>query len=164
MPAGTVDWTRSRGACIVLALLALASLAFAFLLQYGFGFSPCALCLKERVAFALLFLAGIGGYLTGASRSWLFVCLLVLFGTVALTFYHVGIEQGWFESTAACTGAGTANSVDDLRDLLEHAKPSCDQPAWLIRDHLSIAQATLFWSILLTIYAVAVSIISRFRQ
>ena len=49
---------RARTACLWLALLAAWSLAFAYLLEYGFGYHPCALCTLERYGFLALFLAG----------------------------------------------------------------------------------------------------------
>lgn len=155
---------RARTACLWLALLAAWSLGFAYLLQYGFGLHPCALCLQERYAFMALFLCGLAGFLFDRGRIGLVACLLVLVGTTGLTLYHVGIELGWFQLSATCSGAGQAGSVDELRNMLKTAGPTCDRPAWLIPHVLSLAQATAAWSALLTVLTLAFITGPAFRR
>jgi disulfide bond formation protein DsbB len=142
---------RARTACLWLALLAAWSLGFAYALQFGLGMRPCALCLQERYAFMALFLCGLTGFLFDYGRIGLIVCLGILVGLTGLTLYHVGVEFGWFQLSAACSGAGAAGDVDQLRAMLKTAGPTCDRPAWLIPGAVSLAQATAVWSILLTL-------------
>jgi disulfide bond formation protein DsbB len=151
VPSDGAGWPGPRTVCLWLALLALASLAFAFLLEYAFGMHPCALCIKERYAFGALAVAGLGGFLLDQGRLGLLLCLAILLGTTGLTVYHVGVEFGWFEMSATCTGAGRANSLEDLRKMLQVAGPTCDRPAWLVPNVLSVAQATAAWAALLTV-------------
>ncbi len=49
-----------------------------------------------------------------------------------LGFYHVGVEQHWFQGPTACTASGAAaNSVDALRAQLMGRQPvMCDQVQW----------------------------------
>lgn len=142
---------RARTACLWLALLSAWSLGFAYALQYGLGMHPCVMCLQERYAFMALFLCGLAGFLFDYGRIGLVVCLAILIGLTGLTFYHVGVELGWFQLSAACSGAGEASDIDQLRAMLKTAGPSCDRPAWLIPNIFSLAQATAVWSILLTL-------------
>ena len=51
----------------------------------------------------------------------------------AIAFYHVGVEEGWYEGLAACAaGGGTPATVDALRAQLLDAPPPprCDEVAW----------------------------------
>ena len=160
---GTQAWPSLRLVCLWLGLLALASLGFAFLLEYAFGMHPCALCMKERYAFGGLAVAGLAGYALNRGRLGALMCLLILLGTSGLAIYHVGVEQGWFEMSATCTGAGKANSIDELRAMLKTAGPTCDRPAWLVPNILSVAQATAAWALLLTVLTVA-SLVRTFRR
>jgi disulfide bond formation protein DsbB len=146
---------RPRRVCLWLGLLALASLVFAYILQYAFGMHPCALCMKERYACMALAAVGLSGFLLDQGKPALVLCLAILLGTTGLTFYHVGVEFGWFQMTAACTGAGRATSLEDLRNMLKTAGPSCDQPAWLLPEFFSLAQATAAWTLLLTVLTAA---------
>ena len=146
---------RARTGSLWLALLAAWSLGFAYTLQYGFGLRPCHLCMYERYGFMALFLCGLAGFLFDYGRTALIACLIVLVTVTALATYHAGIEIGWFELSSMCSGAGKANSVDELRAMLNDAGPSCDRPSWLIRDTISLAQATALWSFLLTALTVA---------
>ena len=155
---------RARTACLWLALLAAWSLGFAYLLQYGFGLHPCAMCLKERYAFMALFAVGLAGFLFDLGRPALLCCLAILLGTTGFLFYHVGVELGWFELSAVCTGAGQASDLEQLRAMLKAAGPSCDRPAWLIPDVLSLAQLTAAWSTLLTLLTAAFVMGPAFRR
>ena len=140
MTAGKPRLHRARTACLWLALLAAWSLGFAYALEYGFGMHPCALCLQERYAFMLLLLCGLGGFLFDQGKIGLVACLAVLLGTTGLAFYHVGVELGWFQLSASCSGAGQASDLDGLRELLKTAGPTCDRPAWLIPNVISLAR------------------------
>lgn len=155
---------RARTACLWLALLSAWTLGFAYALEFGFGLRPCALCLLERYAFMALFLTGLGGFLFNRGRSGLVTCLVVLLGTTGLAFYHVGVELGWFQLSAACSGAGQADNVDQLRAMLKTAGPSCDRPAWLIQGIVSLAHATAAWSFLLTLLTAAFIAGPAFRR
>jgi len=155
---------RARTACLWLALLAAWSLAFAYLLEYGFGYHPCALCTLERYGFMALFLGGLAGFLFDHGRTGLVGCLAILVGLCGLTFYHVGVELGWFQLSAACTGAGRAADIDQLRAMLQDAPPSCDRPAWILPNLVSLAQFTFGWVLLLTVLTAAMIAGPAFRR
>jgi disulfide bond formation protein DsbB len=142
---------RARTVCLWLALLAAWSLGFAYAMEYGFGMHPCELCMLERYAFMGLLVVGLGGFMLDLGRLALLLCLAILLGLTGLTFYHVGVELGWFQLSATCSGTGKAASVDDLRTILLNARPTCDRPAWLIPNVVSMAQVTAAWAALLTI-------------
>lgn len=130
------DQLRPGGAGSVLAGLGAASLlalAVAFLMQYGFGFVPCSLCIWERWPYALVLPVVLLGFVTRRIRLALAVAALLLLGNAGLSLYHVGVEQGWFALPGGCVAGSTATTVEELRAQLSVAPPTCDQvsAAWL---------------------------------
>lgn len=126
---------RAAGGLILAA--AVAALAGAFFAQYVAGLEPCPLCLYQRYPYgAVIVLAGLAMATAGRGR-WpvLFLGLagVVLTGEAGLAFYHVGVEQGWFEALAACVGAAgeTPPTLEELRaQLLAAPPPRCDVVPW----------------------------------
>ena len=125
----------------VLARLALAAslaaLAMALLSQHVGGLEPCPLCLYQRIPYGVnIILGAVAILLIGRGREPL--ALIAMIGAIfaldsGIAFYHVGVEQGWFEGLAACAGGGdTPDTVDALKAMLlnEPPPPPCDQVQW----------------------------------
>lgn len=95
-------------------------LGFALISQYGFGLFPCELCLLQRWPYAAAFLLGLAALwqrrhirrLKGLLMAGM-VCWLT---TAGIAFYHVGVEQQWWDSATGCTAqTGGNQSLDDIR-------------------------------------------------
>lgn len=133
--------TPVRAALFVIAASA-AILGGALLFQYAGGLYPCALCFAQRWPY--YFAIGLGVLALslardpGAGRATagiLALTALVFAGGAALAFYHVGVEQQWWQGTAACGGGfrGTGLTLEQLRArLLEQPIVRCDRPAWTL--------------------------------
>ncbi len=114
-----------------------APLAAAFVAQYGFDLVPCPLCIWQRYPYAVIIALGLLA-LVAAGRPRMVVVLVALAGLAfavdaAIAFYHVGVEQGWFEGLAACKASGeTPATLEELRALLFDAPPAprCDEVQW----------------------------------
>ena len=127
---------RYAPAALILAA-SVATLGGAFLFQYVGGLAPCILCIYERyphgVAIALSLLAlGLGdGRARGAA---LLLCALAFAVDAGISAFHVGVEQHWWEGTAACTGSvvsGAAGSLEALRQQIMSAPVArCDRIPW----------------------------------
>jgi disulfide bond formation protein DsbB len=144
-----------------LALMAsLVVLGAALLSQYWGGLIPCELCLLERwpwrvaiVAAALLWLASDRVPFTAAAL----VLALVFFVSAGLGFYHVGVEQHWFQGPTACTASPgiTATTVEELRQQLEGVKPvMCDQVQWALFG-ISLAGWNMIASLIMAAFCAA---------
>ncbi len=116
--------------------IALAVLLTVFVSQYGFGMRPCALCLWQRYPYAGLLIMGFGMHYLACKRSSLVVfsvLIFVLWATgFAISLFHVGVEQHWWEFHSACSGnVYEAGSSPD--EMLAHLKAApvtrCDQSA-----------------------------------
>jgi len=132
----TVDYFSAmpRAAWVLLAV-AIVELGFAFIMQYGFGYEPCILCLWQRVPYGVvIILAAL------ASLPPLYPYARVLFGFCGLTFligaglaiFHTGVERHWWLGTSGCAVTPLdAASVEDLRTkLLQMTVARCDQISW----------------------------------
>jgi disulfide bond formation protein DsbB len=129
---------RYAPAAAILAAAA-ATLAGAFLFQYAGGLAPCVLCVYERypygvaMALALLALALGDGRARGAALA---LAALAFAVDAGIGVFHVGVEQHWWEGTAACTGSvvsGGVHSLEALRQQILNAPVArCDRIPWAL--------------------------------
>lgn len=130
--------------------LALAVISVAMLSEYWGGLIPCALCLKQRVAFfvavPLLALAYIyARHAPLATRGLLTTIGIIFLANACLGFYHAGIEYGWWLGPASCGGGG-AQALDTgaLFEALQNSSMvRCDAPAFTLFG-LSLASYNVF--------------------
>jgi disulfide bond formation protein DsbB len=125
--------TRLYPALIAAASILVLAAAFAF--QYLGGLQPCVLCIYQRYPYGVAIALGVIGFLLPRGRAQ-----SVLLGLAALVFlvdagiaaFHVGVEQHWWEGTAACGGAAPAvpQSLGSLMQSLAKEPVRCDAIAW----------------------------------
>lgn len=117
--------------CIIGACLAM--LAGALFFQYAMGLPPCALCIWQRWAYAPpLALGLLALFWPGARRPLVLLAGIAFLGGAGIAGFHAGVEKGWWEGLASCTGAATsATTLEDLRAQLMAAAPvRCDEVPW----------------------------------
>ena len=118
--------------------VSVAALANAYTAEYVFGLEPCILCLYQRIPYAIAGVLGAAALFMPSFRlPAVAVAGVVFLAGAVLAFYHVGVEQHWWVSAAACGAGGGGDgpaTVDDLRQLLMQAKPvkACDQVDWTL--------------------------------
>lgn len=135
----------------------LISLCFSLGAEYVFAIKPCILCLYLRYIYALILLmAGI--FYFYPKRSIFLIKLALIFGAISLSFYHLGVEQHWWEGPSVCSG-DTVNSAklegltseEKTERLLQHfqGKPpvQCNQVNWRI-----IGVSVTIWNTILLIF------------
>lgn len=120
--------TRSR-----LTLLAAGGsfvlLAGAFLFQ-AMGYPPCALCLWQRWPHAAAIVIG-----AIALMIWRPATPLLLLGALAaattggIGIFHTGVERGWWEGPASCSGSGGGLGGDLLSTDITPVV-MCDDVVW----------------------------------
>ncbi|MBI1276305.1 disulfide bond formation protein B [bacterium] len=116
-----------------LGVVSLGALLAAYVLQYGFGFAPCAMCLKERIPYAVAGIAALLGSCAtaqpGVRRAALAAIALSMWVGVGLAAYHVGIEMGWITESGCVAQSGDTSSLEAMRAAIMAAPlVSCDQP------------------------------------
>jgi disulfide bond formation protein DsbB len=152
---------------LLLLLAAVAILAAAWIVQ-GLGFKPCELCFMERYAFyAGAPIAALTAWLAsrsahGLARALFVLLALIFLANAGLAFYHVGVEQHWWQGPATCTGALTAPlDVNDLAKAV-NAEPvvRCDVPPLRLFG-VSLAGWDVVVSVAMAIYAALAARLSR---
>jgi disulfide bond formation protein DsbB len=112
----------------IILIFSLFALVTAYFIQYFLGHQPCNLCLIERIPyFAAVILISLIFFLNKHEKLIaLIVGLFFVFGAV-VSFYHFGIEQGFFNESLVCDldGNKTAVSTKDLLKQLEKEIVSC---------------------------------------
>jgi disulfide bond formation protein DsbB len=145
---------------LLVAFASITALVAAFVAEYGFDLQPCVLCLYQRwpygiaIVLALLALSGrpplkVFGLACAATA------LTVGAGIAA---FHVGVEQGWWQGTAACSGTvATPDSIEELRKQLMAAPVvRCDEPAFVLFG-ISMAGYNFMYALALAVIAAAAS-------
>lgn len=127
----------SHAALLLAAAASAGALAVAYVSQYGFGLAPCTLCLYQRVPYWAAL--GVVAAAFPFDRRALHAQALAVAGLAfliggAIAVHHVGVEQHWWASAAACTSdAPLPASVAELqRALAAPPPPPCDAPAWTL--------------------------------
>jgi len=121
----------------LVVLVSVGALAVALTAQYQYGLLPCVLCLWQRWCYAAAIACGVGG-LAGARNAKLRQGMLFLAGIaflcgVAVSGFHVGVEQGWWEGSQTCQGASFAdlNSRSAIKDaILAAPVVACNDVPW----------------------------------
>ncbi len=142
-----------------------AALAAAFFAQYVAGLEPCPLCVWQRYPYGATLLLG-AAVLSAAERGRWPAPLIALAGAAfaadaAIAFYHVGVEEGWYEGLAACAaGGGTPATVEQLRAQLLDAPPPprCDEGAWSLFG-VSMAGSNMMYAASLAGFSLAAAVI-----
>ncbi|HLI13808.1 MAG TPA: disulfide bond formation protein B [Alphaproteobacteria bacterium] len=119
---------------IVLAA-SIAVLGGAFLFQYIGGLAPCVLCIYQRYPYGITIALSVLALIVAEPRmraGALALCGIAFLVGAGIGVFHVGVEQHWWEGTAACTGnvsAGT--SLEAMKaQLLAAPIVRCDRVAW----------------------------------
>jgi len=104
------------------------ALIVAYFIEYILGHKPCNLCSIERIPYlASIILIALIFILNKYEKTIsLIVALLFAFGAI-VSFYHFGIEQGFFDESLVCNivSNSEALSPEDLLKELKKNTVSC---------------------------------------
>jgi len=111
--------SKHRFIFILILIFSILALFIAYFIQYFLEHEPCNLCLIERIPylaaviliFLILILDKYGKIISIA------IGLFFIFGTI-VSFYHFGIEQGFFEESLVCN-LGNNTKVMSPQELLK---------------------------------------------
>ena len=128
------------------------ALITAYFIQYILNHEPCNLCLIERIPyFAAIILISLIFILNKFEKIIsLIVGLFFIFGAI-VSFYHFGIEQGFFSESLVCD-LGSNSKAISAQDLLKQLKKetvSCKDVTFKVLG-LSLATFNTIISIILS--------------
>ena len=140
------------------------SLSIAYFIQYILGHKPCNLCLIERIPYlsAIILVALI--FIVKRFEKILSGIILIffIFGAI-ISFYHVGIEQGFFSESLVCNlgNSGADLSKEQLLKQLENAPISCKEVTFRF---LGLSLATINTIISIILSGIMIKVIKNYGQ
>ena len=137
----------------IIFLFSFIALISAFFIEYILGHQPCNLCLIERIPYLLSIMIIIAIFLIKKNQKFLVMLLILTFiFSFAISFYHFGIEQGFFQESSVCGVKSLTESVtkEDLLKQLNEKTISCKDVTFRIFG-LSLTSINIVISILFII-------------
>jgi len=111
-----------------IVIFCILSLLFAYSIEYILKHAPCNLCLLERIPYmATIVLAFLVLVFCKYEKIILIAIGLFFISGTVISFYHLGIEQGFFNESLICDldGSNQATSAQDLLKELDTKSISC---------------------------------------
>jgi disulfide bond formation protein DsbB len=125
-----------RQTALLILGAALATIGGALIFQYGFGLTPCKLCLIQRNPYYLAMPLALAAALAPRRLARLILGLvgIVFLVSLGLGIYHAGVEWGFWLGPSDCGGAGAAPTAGNMNDFLNQLQTtrviSCTEAAW----------------------------------
>ena len=138
---------------IITLLFSTFALISAYFIQYILGHQPCNLCLLERIPYILsIVIIIISLIFKKFEKIYLILLSLIFFSAALLSFYHFGIEQGFFKESLVCDLDKQFNSLskEDILKELKEKTISCKDVTFRIFG-LSLATINMIISLILSI-------------
>ena len=149
---------------VVVLVVCLLTIISADLIEYVLGHTPCNLCLFERIPyFATIILASLVLLIKKCEKISMIILGIFFVCGAAISFYHFGIEQGFFSESLVCDLGNDANlSKEQLLKQLESSSiVSCKDVAFRV---LGFSLATINTVISIILSAIMVRIIKNYGK
>ena len=138
-----------------LAIIVFASVLFSFFLEFFLNLIPCKLCLYQRYLWLFLLLACIINLKQSSKSRYIEIIITItLCAIITLSFYHSGIEFGFFNNIISCTSENneTVNSIEELDFLIRNTKNmDCAFPKFKVFN-LSLSNLSFLFSTSLLLF------------
>ena len=119
---------KNKSLFLGILIFCISILLFSYFVEYVLKHPPCNLCLIARIPYlATIILIIIVLFLSQYEKIILIsIGLFFIFGTI-ISFYHLGIEQGFINESLICNlgSGGKTTSAQDLLKQLEMNNVSC---------------------------------------
>ena len=148
----------------IIFLISLISIISAYFIEYVLGYQPCNLCLIERIPYGLSIILIISNYFFNKNKRFIILLLTLIFAfSILISFYHFGIEQGFFEESAVCGIKDASNviSKEELLNQLQLKTISCKDVTFRI---LGLSLTTFNIVISLVIFILLIKIIKDYEK
>ena len=135
-------------------LLCLISIISAYFIEYILGHQPCNLCLIERIPYALGLILIILNYTLIKKDQFIILLLILIFAfSLIISFYHLGIEQGFFEESSVCGLKNVTDTIskEELLKQLGKKTISCKDVTFKIFG-LSLTTINIVISLIVTVF------------
>ncbi len=137
----------------IILLFSFVALISAYLIEHLLGHQPCNLCLIERIPYGLSVILTITALFSKQNEKFLIILLILTFVfSFAISFYHYGIEQGFFQESSVCGLKSFTESItkEDLLKQLSKKTVSCKDVTFRIFG-LSLTSINIVFSLIFII-------------
>ena len=148
----------------IVLFISLFSLISAFFVEYILGYQPCNLCLIQRIPYGLSIILIIFNFLIRKNIQFIILLLIIIFSfSLILSFYHFGIEQGFFEESAVCGLKDASNviSKEELLKQLQEKTVSCKDVTFKI---IGFSLTTINMSLSLILVLLLIKIFNDYEK
>ena len=103
----------------IIFFISLISILSALFIEHVLGHQPCNLCLMQRIPYGLSIILIFLNYFLKKDQKFVVMLLALIFSfSFIISFYHFGIEQGFFEESAVC-GLKNATEIISKEEILK---------------------------------------------
>ena len=103
----------------IIFFISLISILSALFIEHILGHQPCNLCLIQRIPYGLsIILISLNCFLKKNERFIILLLILVFSFSLIISFYHFGIEQGFFKESAVC-GLKNVTEIISKEEILK---------------------------------------------
>jgi len=103
----------------IIFLISLISILSALFIEHVLGHQPCNLCLMQRIPYGLSIILIFLNYFLKKDEKFIIILLSLIFTfSFVISFYHFGIEQGFFEESSIC-GLKNATEIISKEEILK---------------------------------------------
>ena len=140
------------------------SLSIAYFIQYALGHKPCNLCIIERIPYiaAIILISLI--FILNRYQKIISSLILIffIFGSV-VSFYHFGIEQGFFSESLVCDlgNSQPINKEELLNQLKKTEIVSCKDVTFRF---LGLSLATINTIISIILSGIMIKVIKNYGK
>ena len=148
----------------IIFFISLISLISAFFIEYYLGHQPCNLCLLQRIPYGLSLILLFFNHFFRQKEQFIILLLILIFSfSFIISFYHFGIEQGFFEESAVCGLKDTFNiiSKEELLKQLQIKPISCKDVTFRI---FGFSLTTINIILSLTIVILLINIFKNYEK
>ena len=144
---------KNKNILNIIFLFSIFALLAAYFIEYILGHQPCNLCLIERIPYILtiIIISLIYIFKKNEKIYIILLSLIFIFATL-ISFYHLGIEQGFIEESLICDLNNENKSLtkEELLKELKEKTISCKDVTFRILG-LSLATINTIISLLFSI-------------
>ena len=142
----------------LILLVSLISIISAYFLEYILGYQPCNLCLIERIPYVLSIILIITNLIIKRNEKIFILLLMLIFVfSFLVSFYHFGIEQGFFKESTVCGLKNVSDliSKEEIIKQLNEKTISCKDVTFKVFG-ISLTSINIIVSIFITIILVKI--------
>ena len=145
-------------------IFSILSLSIAYFIEYFLGHKPCNLCLIERIPYIVsVILVSLIFIINKFEKIIAIVILLLFIFGAIVSFYHFGIEQGFFSESLVCDLGNNANLSKEqlLKQLAFSSIVSCKDVTFRV---LSFSLATINTIISIILSVIMIRVIKNYDK